>query len=179
VNTPLCPSCPRIRPPVPPSGPTPCRLLFIGECPAESEDRQCTLFAGYTGQELNHTYLSLLGVPRSEIYITSAVLCSRIDYDNPTADEAQVCASVHLGPTLAAMRPQVIAPLGAVACSLFPNVDLNTHHGIPLPGRWGATWEGVLWPMYHPSAGLRQTGYMIPLMRDFYELGVLLRGMTE
>ncbi|KKL61602.1 hypothetical protein LCGC14_2193700, partial [marine sediment metagenome] len=41
---PLCPQCPKrlnslAHGPVPPNGPTPCRLMFIGEGPARDEVR--------------------------------------------------------------------------------------------------------------------------------------------
>jgi len=179
MSTPLCPRCPHARPPVLSTGPSPCRLLLIAESPTQDDDRYSEPCVGYNGRELNYVYLPMLGIPRSEIHIAHSILCSKVDYDYPTNEDAYTCASVHLGALLARVRPQVIAPMGAVACSLFPGIDLNMHHGIPREGAWGAVWRGVVWPMYSPGAGMKQTGYMIPLMRDFYELGKLLKGMPE
>lgn len=89
------------------------------------------------------------------------------------------CSSVWLGPLLAEARPWILVTMGQVAASLFPEIgNLNLQHGIPLPGKWGA-WEGVLFPMYHPSAGIHATGYMIALMDDFDKLEKLVRELEE
>ena len=171
-----CLTCPRIRRIVQPDGPVPCRTMFIGECPAREEDREGIPFSGKTGKELDGLYLPLANLPRSSVFITNAVLCSRPDYSNPTDADAQVCAGTHLGAILAEVRPTVLVPMGAVACFLWPEINLNMDHGLPRWGTWGS-WSGVLWPMYHPSAGLRQTGYMIALTGDFDKLGKFVRGL--
>lgn len=180
MNLPRCSACPRIRPPVPFTGPAPARVLFIGEAPARNEDERREPFVGKTGQELDHLYLPLACLPRSDVFISNAMRCSHKDYHNPTPEEALSCASIHLGDTLSRVRPQIVVAMGAVACSLFGITDLVSEHGIPRPGKWGG-WEGVLIPMYHPAAGLRKggTGFMISLTRDFYELGLLLRKLEE
>jgi DNA polymerase len=166
--TPRCSLCPHHRPPVPPSGPTPARLLFLGECPGRDEDKNGEPFCGKTGVELNQTYLLILGIPRSDIHVANAVQCSRKDYSNPTPAEALACASVHLAPLLAQVKPEVLVVMGAIACSLF-DINLNLEHGLPCVKKCGA-WVGVCFPMYHPSAGLHATSWMIPLQADFAAL---------
>jgi len=176
---PVCPLCPRIRRPVLPAGPAPCRILFLGERPSYDEDAQGIPFVGYTGKEFRQTYLPLADLTPSQVCIANAVWCSAADYSNPTPDETLSCSSVHFGPLLARVRPVIVIPMGAVACSLFPGVNVNRDHGIALPGKWGTVWEGVLFPTYHPSAGLHSTGYMIPLMNDFVALGRLLKELPQ
>lgn len=80
---------------------------------------------------------------------------------------------IHLAPLLELVRPTIIVPMGAVACSLWPEINLNLMHGLPMEGRWGA-WRGVLWPCFHPSAGIHSAGYMIPLQTDFHNLRTFL-----
>ena len=175
TNTlPLCSRCPKYRRPVPPSGPTPCRLIFIGECPSTEEDRVSTPFQGKTGLELNNTYLPILGLPRSEVFVMNSVMCSRKDYSNPEPIDADSCMGLHLGTILNTVCPTVIVPMGAVACSLWPHIDLTRDHGLPMVGKWGA-WSGVLFPMYHPSAGIHATSFMIPLQSDFHALKQFLK----
>ena len=168
-----CSSCPRFRPPVPPVGPIPCRVLLLGECPSKSEDRFGQPFVGPTGEELTSVYIPLTGFPRSEFHIANVRQCSFPDYHNPTDADAMTCASAHLSSLLHQVKPEIIVPMGAVACSIFEGVDLNMHHGIPQPGKWGA-WKGWVFPTCHPTAGMRQTAYMIPLMADFKRLGEIL-----
>lgn len=171
-----CPRCPHVnhRHPVPPSGPIPARLLLLGECPSYYEDKHGECFVGKTGQELDHTYLPILGLPRSDIHVANAVMCSRLDYSNPDAVDTDCCAGAHLGPLLQSVKPEVLVPMGQIACSLFPHINLNLDHGLPCIGKWGA-WRGVIWPSYHPSAGLHTTSFMIPLQADFAALKEFLR----
>lgn len=175
-----CVLCPRIsyRRPIPPDGPRPCRILLLGEGPSFDEDEKQCVFSGKTGFELNQTYLPLLGLPRSQVTIANATWCSQPTYQNPTREQALSCASVHLAPLLSEVRPYIIAPMGAVACSLWPEINLSHDHGIPFLGRWGG-WSGCLFPMYHPSSGLHNSAWMISLMNDFDVLGKLLKKLQQ
>lgn len=175
-----CSSCPRVRPPVPSTGPTPSRLMFLGEAPSREEDRHGMPFCGPTGLELSQLYFPILNLTRDDFHITNARMCSHWDYHNPTPQEAADCMATHLGPLLAQVRPQIVIPMGAVACSLWPAIRLGLHHGVPQVERWGA-WEGVLFPMYHPSAGMKPGGggYMISMTNDFNELRKLLGVLDE
>ena len=83
------------------------------------------------------------------------------------------CASTNLSILLNQVKPEIIVPMGAVACSIFNGINLNMHHGILQPARWGS-WSGYVFPTFHPTAGMRTTSYMIPLMADFKKLGELL-----
>lgn len=186
-----CSRCPRRRPIVQPCGPIPCPILFLGEQPAKDEDKWGTPFCveentlvltfavhncGRTGQELDHTYLPLANLPRSSIFIMNSRLCSTADYSNPEPEDADSCMSLHFGPILSQVKPVIVVPMGAIACSLWPDVKLSLHHGIPREAKFGP-WHGVLFPTHHPSAGMRKTGYMVSLMQDFNELGKLIRNL--
>jgi uracil-DNA glycosylase len=85
---------------------------------------------------------------------------------------------IHLGPLLQEVRPEIIVPMGAIACSLFPNINLNLDHGLPCVGKWGA-WEGVCFPTYHPSAGIHASSFMIPLQADFHTLQLFLHRLDH
>ena len=173
----LCP-CTRGRNPIPYHGPTPCRILFILEAPAATEDKYGTPACGKTGMELDNHYLALAGLFRENVGVTNSVICSQPSYRNPTPEEARICSSKHLPALLDKLRPQIIIPMGAVACSLFPSVSLMLHHGIPQKGEL-LGWEGIVMPMFHPSAGLHATAYMIPLRRDFEALGRLIKELDR
>jgi len=175
---PRCSMCPRPlhRRPIPPHGPIPCRVLFLGEAPHVDEDKEGIPFCGKTGQEVNNVYLPILGLPRSEVLVFNACACSQGNYDNPTPEQAYACSAVHLGPLLMRAQPEVIVAMGAVCCSLFGKWNLNYEHGIPQFGQWGP-WQGVVWPTYHPTAGIHSTAYMIPLMNDFRGLRKFLEAV--
>jgi hypothetical protein len=96
-----------------------------------------------------------------------------VDYSNPDTADAMTCASTNLSILLNQVKPEIIVPMGAVACSIFDGINLNMHHGILQPAKWGS-WSGYVFPTFHPTAGMRTTSYMIPLMADFKKLGELL-----
>ena len=171
----LCPLCSRCRGPVLPTGPTPCRVLLVGEAPNWNEDEKHQPAVGKAGVELTQTYLRLAFLTRDDVYITNARYCSELDYSAPTVAQVKNCAYQHFGPTLEKVSPQVVVPMGKLACSIFPEItNLAVQHGIPLIGRWGS-YEFVLFPTFNPQMGTGSTGYMIPLMSDFNRLGQLLR----
>jgi uracil-DNA glycosylase family 4 len=162
-----------------PIGPIPARVMLLGEAPSYIEDARGEPFIGKTGSELTHVYLPIALLCRPDVYIDNVARCSKEDYDNPTNEEAQSCCNVFLGPILNQVQPQIIVPMGNAACSVFPEIgDLNFQHGIPLPGNYGA-WSGILFPSYHPSAGIHAGGFMIPLMSDFKRLGELIRELDQ
>ena len=168
-----CSTCTRDRPLVPSTGPRPCRVLLLGECPSRSEDQHGIPFVGPTGEELTTVYIPLTGLSRDDFHIANVRLCSFRDYHNPTEQDAINCANAHLSTLLREVQPEIIVPMGAVACSIFDGINLNMHHGILQPGKWGS-WSGWIFPTFHPTAGMRTTSYMIPLMSDFKKLGELL-----
>lgn len=169
----LCP-CTRGRSPVLPSGPSqPCRIAAIGEAPARHEDAKGIPFVGQTGMELDGQYLPLAGLDRSEVPICNSVYCSQPNYRNPTPEEALCCSSKHLPDFLNRTQPEILLVMGAVACSLFPNINLNIHHGIPLFRSFGS-WSGIVFPTFHPAAGLRSSQYMILIRSDMRALKSLL-----
>lgn len=178
-----CPRCPRKRGIVPPLYPcTPdsprARVLFLAEAPSWEEDKKHEPLLGKTGIEFTNTYLPIVGLPRSFVAIANAVMCSQSDYGNPTPEDALSCAGLRLSSLLEEVQPEIIVVMGAVACSLWPEINLTLQHGIPMKGKWGS-WEGVLWPTYHPSAGIHQSAFMIPLMKDFDELRKFMLAMDR
>ena len=176
-----CALCPNHRSPVPSVGPKPARILFLGEGPSFEEDRQKEPFVGKTGIELTGTYFPILGLPRSAVHIFNASACSNKGYVNPTKEQAASCSALHLGPLLHEVQPEIIVPMGAIACSIFPEIEsMALQHGRAIPGKWGS-WKGILFCMYHPSAGLKPggTGYMIAMMQDMDDLRKLLHKLDE
>ena len=173
-----CPVCPNIpgRYPIEPTGPRPCKVLCIGEAGAKNEDRRGYPFAGASGKELDTYYLPRAGLSRDVVGVTNAMKCSLQGYRNPKPEEAAVCAEFHLARELREFDPEVIVPMGAVACSLFePDVSLELHHGMALV-RSLYDWMGIVFPNYHPAAGMRDDLYLTHLHNDFPRLEGILRG---
>ncbi len=157
---------------VDPSGPRQADILLIGEKPGQQEARFGQVFVGDTGRELDRTYLPLAGLERRNCRIVNTVRCRLGGNNNkPTDAQVQACASHWLPDEVARCQPSIIILMGSTACSLIEEIDLEKAHGIPF---WHSNsyaffgdWQGWIWPMYHPAAGLHQTSMMIQLIEDF------------
>ncbi len=127
------------------------RLVFVGEGPGESEDRQGIPFVGAAGQLLTKM-ISAMGFGRDDVYICNVVKCRPPNNRDPETDEVDACEGF-LKAQLGVIRPQVIVGLGKVACSTL----LRNHTPITkLRGTW-QSYEGVdFMPTYHPSYLLRE-----------------------
>jgi hypothetical protein len=71
--------------------------------------------------------------------------------------------------------------MGGVACSLADTpIDLEVDYGYPQSNSLlGGLWEGEVFPMFHPAAGLHE-GQMIRQLREgFANLGAYLKGRLQ
>lgn len=162
----LCPGTHRV---VLGDGPTGALAFCIGEAPGREENASGIAFIGQAGMEYNELYLPLAGFTRPEVYTTNTVKCRPDQNRTPTAKEAQACALSFLPSELERVQPASILLMGATACSLVPELDLETQHGIPqLSSLFG--WDGWIVPMYHPAAGLHSTTLMGPMLDDWASL---------
>lgn len=170
---PRCSGCPNTNRCLSGDGDRPSRVMFIGGRPG-LDDRDKILM-GRSGAEFNDNYLRLAGLSRDEIYITNTVKCCADQNRVPADAEISSCSHSFLPDEIDRCEPEFIILMGAAACSLIPDLDLEVEHGIPRQGKV-FQWEGTVIPMYHPSLGMRDTGMMIPLLEDFSRLRDVLDG---
>lgn len=174
-----CSTCPRKFNYVPPNGPIPCDILFIGEAPGKDEDREKVPFVGKTGREVNEHYLPLAGLSRRTVRFTNAIKCypdrpkGRLDINREAdADLLECCASNFIPAEIEEAKPHLIVPMGTLACHVIdPDINLEHQHGIPLE-----TSFGTVFPMYHPAGGLHEPKKMLLIRNDWYRLGKYLKG---
>jgi uracil-DNA glycosylase family 4 len=88
-------------------------LMFVGEGPGADEDEQGEPFVGRAGQLLNNM-IKAMGLKREEVYIANVVKCRPPGNRTPEREECETC-SPFLMRQIAAIKPQVIVALGAVA----------------------------------------------------------------
>lgn len=176
-----CALCPGQHKCIPPSGPQhKGGLLFVGEAPGKNEEEKNAVFIGKTGEEVDRHYLPLAGLRRDQVCFTNAIRClpisagGKLDPDR-TGDMALLssCAETHLFPTIEAMRPRAIVPMGRFACeAILPGLDLELLHGIPQESLWGIP----VFPMYHPALGLHEPKKMLYVRTDWDRLRKFLNG---
>jgi DNA polymerase len=145
---------------VPGEGSATAAVVLVGEAPGASEDRTGRPFVGRAGKLLDEL-LSEAGLEREDVFITNVVKARPPENRDPRADEV----AHHLpwlDAQLAVIGPRLIVPLGRHALKRFaPDVKISEAHGRVLE-RDGRT----LFPMFHPSAGLRSPDVRAKLFTD-------------
>lgn len=132
-------------------------------------------FTGKSGRELNENYLLLAGLTRDEVYMTNTCKCWHPKNQTPGAPLIEACSRSFLPYELDAVRPNFIVPMGGTACSLFDDIYLSTHHGMPLKRElWGKKYWVV--PQYHPALGLHDPRKMSPMLEDWARLNRIISG---
>jgi DNA polymerase len=139
------------------AGPPHPRAVLVGEQPGDVEDHAGEPFVGPAGKLLRRA-LQEVGLPAEELYLTNAVKHFRFErrgnrrlHKTPGVTHIRACRP-WLDCELAAVRPDAVATLGAIAAKalLGPKFRLTSQRGQVLD------WEGRrLVATVHPSAILR------------------------
>jgi DNA polymerase len=159
--------------PVPGEGSADAEIMFVGEAPGAQEDAQGRPFVGAAGKLLDRL-LDEAGLRREDVYITNVLKHRPPSNRNPR--KAEVAHELPwLEAELDAVQPRLVVPLGRHALdALAPGHKVTEEHGrvILHDGR-------ALYPLFHPSAGLRAPDVRALLREDFRRLpGALERSAT-
>jgi uracil-DNA glycosylase len=149
-------------------------IMFIGEGPGFNEDQQGRPFVGRAGALLD---LLLESVPlkREDVYITNVVKCRPPDNRDPAPEEVSACWP-YLEAQIRMLRPRVIATLGRHSLMrFFPDARISSQHGQVMLWRDGI----VVFPLYHPAAGLRSRNLRMALEEDVTKLPQALIAALE
>jgi DNA polymerase len=115
---------------VPGVGPAKARVFFIGEAPGRWEDEKGEPFVGDAGAYLTEL-LKVIGLDRSEVFISNIVKCRPPENRNPKAPEMDNCAP-YLERQLALIRPELVVLLGRFALErFFPKEKITEAAGVP------------------------------------------------
>ena len=125
-------------------------LMFIGEGPGEQEDLQGVPFVGKAGQLLDNM-LSIIGLDRTNYYITNIVKCRPPGNRDPLNTEQDACMD-YLREQVRLIRPKIIVCLGRIAAMKLIKEDfkITKEHG-----QWFEKSGVAMTALYHPSALLR------------------------
>lgn len=154
---------------VPGEGPSPARVLLLGEAPGRKEDLSGRPFVGLAGGKLDRL-LELAGLKRSEVFITSSVKCRPTDNRLPKRDELEICKQAWLLEQFRLVDPKIAVLLGATAIRqvLGEKVSLQAVHGQV------RRHEGRMCLLtYHPAAARRGKTTAAAMEDDFRRLGKL------
>ena len=121
-------------------------LLFLGEGPVASEDRQGTPFVGKAGALL-HQMIQAMGFEREDVYLSHVVKCRPPNDRAPNNKEVTTCEPF-LKSQIEIISPKVIVTLGRFASQTLLRSDRPLDD---LRGQW-TSYEGIdVMPTLHPE----------------------------
>lgn len=148
-------------------------LMFVGEAPGATEDQQGLPFVGRAGKLLDQL-LEEVGLQRGDVFITNVICCRPPGNRDPLPDEIDACKP-YLYKKIQLIQPKVICTLGNFATKLLTGdpTGITRVHGRPQRRDVGDT-PILLFPLFHPAAGLRTDSVKQLLREDFAKLPALL-----
>lgn len=137
------------------NGPVNARVMFIGEAPGrKGADRTRVPFSGDQSGKNFDRFLASIGLPRTEIFVTSAALCNPRKATGanrrPSATEIRNCSDF-LRRTIDLIDPEIIVTLGTVALEALKLIhyhEFTLRENAAQVQRWSGR---ALLPLYHPS----------------------------
>jgi DNA polymerase len=155
---------------VPGEGPTHAEIMFIGEGPGASEDKQGRPFVGASGRFLDQL-LEQAGVTRTDVFITNVVKCRPPGNRDPLPDEIEICTTNYLEHQIKIVNPSIIVTLGRHSMGLFfKGAKITQIHG-----QMRKVDDRFVIAMFHPAAALHQLSLKETIMTDFARLPKLLK----
>ncbi|MDP3989837.1 MAG: uracil-DNA glycosylase [archaeon] len=101
------------------SGNPQAEIIFIGEAPGATEDKNGIPFCGMSGKILQEL-LATIGLTRDDIFITNTILCRPENNRNPSKEEVENCRE-RLDKLIEIMQPKVIVTIGNFATERILN----------------------------------------------------------
>ncbi len=143
-------------------------VLFIGEAPGASEDKQGIPFCGASGKVLQDL-LATIGLTRDDVFITNTVICRPPGNRNPRTEEIENCRE-RLDKTIQIIQPKVIVTVGNFATQrITGKVGITKLRGKPIDVTFNDKIYKVV-PVVHPASLLyngRSPVVFDQMKRDF------------
>lgn len=124
------------------------KYMVVGQNPGAEEVEQGQPFVGISGKMFNQLVEEVLGMKRSDFYITNTVKCFTTGNRKPSAEEIERCRKF-LDEEIAIVKPLFIISLGGPALEQLTGMHgIMKHRGDPVfSPRYGL----FVFPMLHPS----------------------------
>jgi DNA polymerase len=171
-----CPLCKLARTrknAVPGEGQLSTKIMFIGEAPGHSEDKEGRPFVGAAGRILDDL-LKKAGIERSQVFITNMVKCRPPNNRVPKEDELTACRP-YLDRQIALIKPKVICILGRTAySSLLGGSSITASRG-KIVERAGQKY----FLTFHPAAVIYNKDLLSALEADLKKLVVEINKEEE
>lgn len=160
------------------SGNPTAEVMFIGEAPGASEDREGIPFCGMSGKILEQL-LAAINLTRDEVFITNTILCRPPDNRNPAQDEVQNCSD-RLDQVIKIMKPKVIVTIGNFATKrILGKTGVTSIHGKIFTTLFHGQ-EVTVVPVIHPANYLysgRNLQLFEQMKKDFQVIQKVIAGV--
>jgi len=164
--------------PVPGDGNPEAEIVFIGEAPGRSEDKEGRPFVGAAGKFLAEMLL-LINLKREEVYITNIVKYRPPNNRDPLPEEKKACREWLLE-ELKIILPKVVIFLGRHAMNnFFPDLQISKAHGKLLVKSFAGMSTKYFFPLYHPAAALYDGSMREVLKEDFKKIPKVLKEIKK
>ena len=153
---------------VPPYGPQPARILVVGEAPGAQEAKAGRPFVGASGK-VQDRFLKMAGINPRKCRMANVVWRYRQGNPDPTPEDVTEWMP-QMQAEIEATQPEVVVAVGRFAAQWFLGEwgTMRVCHGIPhdTPHSFG-----VVVPVYHPAAGLRNPEIMSLVHWGYEQVG--------
>ncbi|BFH72641.1 type-4 uracil-DNA glycosylase [Sulfurisphaera javensis] len=164
---------------VPGEGNPNAEIMFIGEAPGESEDKEGRPFVGAAGKLLTQLINEILGLDRKQVFITNILKCRPPNNRDPEEDEITAC-SPYLDEQIEIIMPKIIVTLGRHSTKYIFNKMGESFSSITKVRGKSYSWkykdkEIIVFPTYHPAAALYNPNLRKTLEEDFKKIRELTK----
>ena len=153
-------------------------IVFIGEAPGRSEDKEGRPFVGAAGKFLTEM-LVVVNLKRENVYITNIVKYRPPNNRDPNPEEKSSCRKWLLD-ELKIISPKLIVFLGRHAMNnFFPDLQISGAHGKLLIKSFKDMPTKYFFPLYHPAAALYDGSMREILVKDFEKIPKVLEKIAK
>jgi len=153
-------------------GNTNAELMIVGDTPSNSDDSSGKIFTGRTGDTLTKMIENVLGLKRSDVYITNILKCRALDSESSSPMDVHTCHP-YLLKEIELVKPKLILTFGEMAYKYL------TGDNSPLADIRGTIHEKEDYkviPTYHPSYLLRNPSAKKDVFDDLLKVKLNLQG---
>jgi len=145
-------------------------LMFVGDTPNNSDDTSGKVFTGRSGDTLTKMIENVLGVSRSDVYITNILKCRAHDTLNPSPAHAHTCHP-YLLKQIELIKPKIIVALGETAYHYLTGDDSEISK---VRGTLHKQDAYTIIPTYHPNYLLRNPSAKKDVFDDLKKIKELM-----
>ena len=145
-------------------------LMIVGDFPSNSDDSVGKMFTGRSGDTLTKMLENVLGLTRSEVYMTNVLKCRALDTQTPSPTFAHTCHP-YLLKQIELIQPKIILAFGELAYQYLTGDDSSISEAR------GTVHEKEAYkviPTYHPSYLLRNPSAKKDVFEDLKKVKELM-----